>query len=209
MWTMPPTDRPVRADRRRCMSRLPKGARVNTGRVLGMTVRKVDMTGRIISGLAVPYDSTSYLTEYGSNGERVLRGAFNKSISDWRSGNRPINLFRNHMHDQALGRAVKIQNTDNGLATDFYVPPSVAGDALLSEVDDGLLPGMSVGYAPIRQRQAQDGANEVQEAKLLEVSMVTIPAFDGTTATVRAAQADAWWTKPLPIVDLSPLMPLR
>lgn len=179
---------------------------MNTGRCLHMAVRKVDMTGRLVAGLAVPYDSTSYLTEYGDQGERVLRGAFNKSIRD---RSRAILLFRNHGHDRAVGRSTRFANTDAGLDAEFYVPPSALGDEVLAEVDAGLLPGLSVGYKPIRQRMGADGANEVQEAQLLEVSLVTIPAYNGTGVTVRAHTADApWWTQPMPAVDLTPVRPL-
>lgn len=179
---------------------------MNQTRALYMTVRKVDTTGRLISGLAVPYDSTSYLTEYGDQGERVLRGAFNKSI---RQRDRKILLFRNHDHSRAVGISTKFANTDGGLDSEFYVPPSTIGDEVLAEVDAGLLPGLSVGYKPIRQRAGSDGANEVQEAQLLEVSLVTIPAYDGTGVSVRHhGEADPWWARPMPTVDLSPLRPV-
>lgn len=183
---------------------------MNTGRALHMAVRKVDMTGRTIAGLAVPYDSTSYLTEYGNDGERVLKGAFNKSIRD---RGRKILLFRNHDHSRAVGVSTRFANTDAGLDSEFYVPPSPYGDEVLAEADAGLLPGLSVGYAPVRQRAGADGANEVQEARLLEVSLVTIPAYDGTGVTVRNLRTAElttvdWWHKPMPIVDLSPVRPL-
>lgn len=180
---------------------------MNTGRALYMAVRKVDMTGRTIAGLAVPYDSTSYLTEWGDQGERVLRGAFNKSIRQ--RADRKILLFRNHDHSRAVGVSTKFANTDDGLDSEFYVPPSTLGDDVLAEVEAGLLPGLSVGYKPIRQRAGADGANEVQEAQLLEVSLVTIPAYNGTGVSVRQhATADDWWARPMPTVDLSPVRPL-
>lgn len=179
---------------------------MNTGRALYMAVRKVDMTGRTIAGLAVPYDSTSYLTEYGDQGERVLRGAFNKSI---RQRDRKILLFRNHDHDRAVGVSTRFANTDAGLDSEFYVPPSTLGDQVLAEVDAGLLPGLSVGYKPMRTRAGVDGANEVQEAQLLEVSLVTIPAYDNTGVSLRQTISTAdWWRKPVPTVDLSPVRPL-
>lgn len=180
---------------------------MNTGRALYMAVRKVDMTGRLITGLAVPYDSTSYLTDYGDQGERVLRGAFNKSI---RQRDRKILLFRNHNHDRAVGVSNRFANTDAGLESEFYVPPSTTGDEVLAEVEAGLLPGLSVGYKPIRQRAGADGVMEVQEGQLLEVSLVTIPAYDGTGVAVRrhAPTTEAWWARPLPTVDLSPVRPL-
>jgi hypothetical protein len=170
-----------------------------------MQLRSANVDERIITGLVVPYDATSYLTP-NIGGERIMRGAFAKSIRQ--RGDR-IPLCRAHDHSRALGMSRSWTDNDEGLGGEFYVRPSAAGDEALEEARDGYLSELSIGFQPLVQRRAPDNALEVREGRLFEVSLVVIAAYDGARVlAVRNAQSIDELLAPFrnpPHVDLSPL----
>jgi len=180
---------------------------------LTMEIRSVDEAGRTIEGICAPYDEISYLAGDNPNGERVRKGAFNKSIQQ--RGDR-ILLFRQHDYDAAVGKAVELRDSNEGLLGRFRVAQTAVGDATLHEVNEGVLPGLSVGFRPIQTRAAENGVVEILEAALLEVSLVTIAAYDsaGVLAVREASMTSSSVREILaklgnaPDVDLSPLAPL-
>lgn len=177
---------------------------------LSMEIRSVDEEARTVDGLCVPYDEISYLTADNPKGERVKRGAFNKSIQQRGS---KILLFRQHEYSAAVGRAIELRDDEEGLFGSFRIARTAVGDETLHEVNEGVLPGLSVGFRPIQARQTANGATEIVEAALLEVSLVTIAAYDSAgVAAVREASMSADSARRIllqigsaPDVDLSPL----
>jgi HK97 family phage prohead protease len=173
---------------------------------LAMEVRSVDEEARTVIGRCVPYDTTSYLTPKGPSGERVIRGAFAKSISE-RAGK--IFLYRAHDHAHAIGRSTGWQEEPDGLLGSFHIRPAPLGDDVLAELRDGYLPGMSCGFRPIKTRRGKDGATEVVEAALMEVSLVSIPAYEGAEVLALRHKADVAAIMATfgsrPDIDLSPI----
>jgi hypothetical protein len=168
-----------------------------------MEVRAVDMDQRTITGVCAPYDEISYLVPDPA-GERIIRGAFAKSL---RQRADKIFLFRGHDHGRAVARSTSFDDGDAGLVGVFHARPSSVGDETLEEARDGYLPGMSVGFRNVQLRRGDDGVREVVEAALLEVSLVTIPAYEG--ARVLAVR-DAHISETFPLIELdegSVLMP--
>jgi len=140
-----------------------------------MEIRAVDIDERIITGVCAPYDEVSYLVPDPS-GERIVRGAFTKSL---RQRHDRILMFRGHDHDRAIARSRSFDDGDAGLVGVFHARPSLAGDEALEEARDGYLPGLSIGFRAMNTRRGADGVREVTEAALIEVSLVTIPAYAG------------------------------
>ena len=138
---------------------------------LAMEVRSVDVAARNIVGRCVPYDEVS-LSHPPPSGERVLRGAFTKSIAQ-RAGK--IFLYRCHDHSHPTGRAVSFEEQADGLVGTFEVRASTFGDEVLAEVQDGYLPGLSCGFRPLQIRRAKDGVREVVEGALMEVPWSPCP----------------------------------
>ena len=173
---------------------------------LAMEVRSVDAEARTIIGRCMPYNETSYLTPRLFSGERVIRGAFSKSISE-RAGK--VFLYREHDHAHAIGRSTEWQEEADGLLGSFHIRPAPLGDEVLAELRDGYLPGMSCGFRPIKTRRGKDGVTEVTEAALLEVSLVSIPAYDGAEVLALRHKADVAAIMatfgPRPDIDLSPI----
>lgn len=170
---------------------------------LQMELRDVDDDARTLTGVVIPYDETSYLTP-SPGGERVLRGAFTKSA---RQRGDKVLLFRQHDHTRPVGRAVTFTDETDGLHGTFRVRESVLGDETLADLREGYLPGLSVGFRPIQTRRGNDGATEVVEGALMEVSLVSIGAYDGARVlAVRSLYNAVHAPQTIPL-NLSPILP--
>jgi uncharacterized protein len=175
---------------------------------LNMEIRTVDLEERILIGVVAPYDETSYLVP-DPGGERIIRGAFAKSI---RQRADKIPLHDNHGTDRRLGISRSFTDDDDGLVGLFGVFDGDRGDAFLTEAKQGYFGGMSVGFQPLVATRGPDGVREIREAKLVEVSVVGMPAYAGAEliATRTAENFDdllAPFRNP-PAVNLEPIRPL-
>lgn len=174
-----------------------------------MELRSVDEPRRLVIGTVAPYDETTYMVA-DPGGERIRRGAFRRSIAH--RGDK-VPLFRNHDRALRMGVSQRFEETRDGLLGEFRVNEGDAGDALLEECRNGYFGGLSAGFFPLDRERAADGANEVTEGKLVEVSVVGHPAYEGAgMLAVRNAQdLDALlapFRAPRPEVNLAPLPPV-
>lgn len=176
--------------------------------LLAMELRSVDEPQRLVVGTVAPYDELTYLVN-DPNGERIRRGAFRRSIQH--RGDK-IPLFRNHDRALRLGVSRSFDETAEGLLGEFRVNDGDPGDALLEDCRNGYFGGLSAGFVPLVRDRGTDGAGEVTEGKLVEVSVVGHPAYEGAgMLAVRNAQdLDALLAPFLarPAVDLSPIPPM-
>ena len=172
----------------------------------GVELRVPDLEGRIVEGIVVPYGETSFLTE-DPRGERFRSGSLTRTIKDRCDR---VKLFRNHDHSTAVGCATQWKPTHDagGCWAQFRIAATPPGDAVLAEVREGMLDAFSVGFLPKRETRAADGAREIIEAQLHEVSLCPIGAYDG--ARVLAMRQPVRFTlpqvRPMPEVDLGPVM---
>lgn len=176
---------------------------------LAMEIRSVSPSERVVVGVIAPYDETSFLVN-DPGGERIRRGAFARSIAH-RSAKIP--LLRNHDQSSRMGVSRSFTDTAEGLLGEFVVNAGDAGDALLEDARNGYLGAMSAGFMPVgRTERGADGAREVAEAKLVEVSLVAIPAYEGGgLLSVRSAESLDELLAPFrarPDVNLAPLPPM-
>lgn len=143
----------------------------------------VDEESRTITGLAVPYGQVAK-----SNGQRWR---FAAGSIKYTAVNR-VKLLRDHNNATALGKAIKLTETDAGLVATFKVSPGRAGDEALALAADGVLDGLSIGVdfqpADFGPDPDNPGAHLVQRAALREVSLTAVPSFDDSRLTsVRAS----------------------
>ena len=112
--------------------------------------RAVSTDERIVSGIAVPWNETSYLTP-DPKGERFLPGSLTRTIKA--RGDR-LKLFRGgreHQHESAIARPIELDaRHPDGLWASWRIGRTPAGDAALAEVAEGLLDAFSVGFRAIR-----------------------------------------------------------
>jgi Escherichia/Staphylococcus phage prohead protease len=168
-------------------------------------LRVPDLVERIVEGIVVPYGETSMLTE-DPRGERFRSGSLTRTVKDRCDR---VKLFRLHDHSVAVGKALAWRPAhEAGLWAQFRIAATPAGDETLGEVREGMLDAFSIGFLPKRETRGADGAREIIEAQLHEVSLCPIGAYDG--ARVLAYRQPVRFTlptlAPMPAVDLGPVI---
>lgn len=135
---------------------------------------------RTITGLAVPWDTQALL----SGGESVI---FQKgSISEDATS---VKLLEFHDDTRVIGKVTALASTDEGLMFEAKIAPTRAGDDALELLKMGALDSVSVGAYPVKFKTDANGTMRVSEAKLVEISTVTVPAFEA--AQVHSVLASA------------------
>lgn len=175
---------------------------------LAMEIREVRTSERLIVGVVAPYDEVSYLVPDPA-GERICRGAFARSINN--RGDK-IPLLRGHDRIKRMGVSREFSESAEGLIGTFVVNRGAEGDELLEQSRDGYYGALSAGFVPNGHGRGADGVREIREAKLVEVSLLAVPAYEGAAMlAVRSAQDLEKILEPFrarPDVNLAPLPPI-
>lgn len=109
-------------------------------------------------------------------GDRVMPGAFLKSISTWRQKNmqgRYLPFVDEHDWSRAgrIGKVIEMEETPEGLkvVARLFMDQQSAKD-VYGQMKEGVLGEFSFAYDVIRENKAADGANELLELDLLDAS---------------------------------------
>jgi HK97 family phage prohead protease len=143
--------------------------------------------GRILDLRVVPYNVSARVRDPGGEPylEQFAPGAFARACRA------PDRVELRYAHGSGLadwiGRGVEFREADDGLDGSVRVLGGVFGDQALTLVDEGLLTGLSVGFADLarRNRRAADGAVIRERCHLVEVSLTPNPAYAGAVVTGR------------------------
>ena len=135
--------------------------------------------GRTVVGIACPFDAPTEIRDgSGRYVERFKRGAFARTIRERGPGKVKF-LAMHNRESLPLGRAVSLSEDAAGLWGEFRVAATTAGDEALELIRDQALDGLSIGFAPIRQKWSADRTEvERLEVALREVSAVWAPAYE-------------------------------
>lgn len=147
----------------------------------GRLAFEVDTAKREIFGLAVPYGVTT--TKDGR------RYQFSKGSLTWSSISR-VKLLDGHDRAKAVGKAIELQDTPEGLWARFKVARGADGDRVLELAEDGVLDGLSIGLGNTAKFAARSGVLHAVSAPLAEISILPFPSFDDARVSSVAAAAD-------------------
>jgi len=136
--------------------------------------------GRTVIGIAVPYDVEQRISP--GLVEVFRKGVFRDVV---RAANRVKLLFQ-HKTDAPIGRAIMLEERDEGLYGEFRISKTEAGDEALELIRDGVLSNLSVGFQPLRDEKRGGVVNRIK-AHLAEVSLVTFGAY-GDAANIVAVR---------------------
>jgi HK97 family phage prohead protease len=146
------------------------------GEVRSYAVEFRSQKNRTMRGLAAPYGGVHDL---GPFTETLQAGCFSKSI---REAAASLPLLMHHDHGSIpVGRAVSWEEDDSGLVGEWQFDSRAEAVEAARLADEGYLTGLSVGFQPLRCERDDNGDKPhlvQREAKLLETSLVTIPAYD-------------------------------
>ena len=138
--------------------------------------------GRTVVGIAVPYDVEQRISP--TLVEVFRRGVF-RDVT--RAANR-VKLLYQHKTDAPIGRAIMLEEREQGLYGEFRISKTEAGDEALELIRDGVLSNLSVGFQPLRNDTVKGVVNRIK-AHLAEVSLVTFGAY-GDAANIVAVRQE-------------------
>ncbi len=127
-----------------------------------------DSASRTISGKIVPLNVEAGSTNYG----KVIFESGSIEIPEAKS----IKLLSQHDTKKPLGRAVSFSESEDAINAVFSISRSQRGTEALILAEEGLQSGLSIG-AEVLKSKIKDGVTYVSAARLVEVSLVTEPAF--------------------------------
>lgn len=113
--------------------------------------------------------------------DRIIPGAFGKSIARWQASGKQVPLHWNHQGepDDIIGTVdpSSMEETDLGLkvAGKVDIDGSEKGREAWRSIKAGSM-SLSFGYMVIAESKARDGINDLKEIDLFEVSVVPGPA---------------------------------
>ena len=88
-----------------------------------------------------------------------------------------IKLLSQHDLRKPIGRMTASETRADGIYATFKLSRSTSGNDALIMAQEGLITGLSIGAEIIASKPSKDGYTVVSQAKLKEVSLVTVPAF--------------------------------
>ena len=124
----------------------------------------------------------------GSFNEVLARGAFTKTLQT-----SDVRAYFDHDRGRVLGRSaagtLRLQEDSKGLAIEIDLPDTSDGRDTRTLIERGDISGMSFGFVVLRQEWDESGEiplRTILEVELREVSIVSEPAYDGTTIARRS-----------------------
>jgi len=136
---------------------------------------------RLISGKIVPAGTG----EVGNTSAGKV--VFEKGAIALPEDPKTVKLLNQHDSRQPLGKATQFTEQEDGIYASFKVSRSNRGSEALILAEEGLQSGLSVGVEVIKSKQ-KGNVMFVSAARLLEVSLVTEPAFKSAQVIDVAAE---------------------
>ena len=140
-------------------------------------VRTAEADSRTITGVAVPYGETANL---GGTVYTFTAGSLTQA-------RQRTPLLLGHDRNRPIGVLVDLVDTPGGALARFSVDAGAEGDLALAQAASGSRGGLSIGAEIVDGTTGADGVVTVTAASLLEVSLVSIPAFAGADVMQVAA----------------------
>ena len=155
--------------------------------------------GRLVGYAAVFNKDTVIDSWEGKFNERIAPGAFTKTLTE--RGDKVKVLF-NHgfdptIGDKPLGKPSRMEERNKGLWVEVPLDDTSYNKDLAASIRSGALDGMSFRFSVTRDEWENEDdempSRTIRELKLYEFGPVTFPAYEATTAGVRARDAYRAW----------------
>lgn len=150
---------------------------------------RADGGGRTATGYAVVFEQTADIGGYFQ--EKIARGAFTDTLKS-----EDVRAYFNHDRGRVLGRlsagTLRLKEDSRGLAVEIDLPSTSDGNDVLELVRRGDVSGMSFGFRVTREQWDETlkvPLRTILAVELREVSIVSEPAYDGTTVALRSLEA--------------------
>jgi HK97 family phage prohead protease len=143
--------------------------------------------GMTFTGYASVFNSPS--EDLGGFIEYVAPGAFKRSLQS----RNEVKLLWNHDSGEPLaslrGGTMQLVEDERGLKVTAQLPNTTRGRDIAELLRTNVIDSMSFGFNVIKDSWSRDGQTRTLESvRLFEVSVVSFPAYEATTAQVRSQQ---------------------
>lgn len=147
--------------------------------------------GMTLSGYAAVYDQPTTRQRDYAGAETIARTAFSGLLDG------DVAALVNHDPHQLLGRTssgtLRLSSDDHGLRFELDLPDTALGRDVRTLVQRGDIRGMSFTAAVGAIQRTKSGVTHTQFKRLVDVSPVTFPAYEGTSLIAR--NADPEWVR--------------
>ncbi len=152
--------------------------------------RRADGDGKVtVAGYAAVFGEWADI--YGWFEETVARGAFTNTLRT-----ADVRAYFDHARGRVLGRStagtLRLNEDAKGLAVEIDLPDTTDGRDVATLIERGDVSGMSFGFSVLRQEwdeTVDPPRRTILEVELREVSIVSEPAYEGTTIAMRSLEA--------------------
>ena len=110
-----------------------------------------------------------------SDNDIIEKGAYRRTIKN--NGSRVKYLYQ-HDITKPIGKMKELYEDEKGLVFVAEVPKTTFGNEVLELMKYGVIDENSVGIMPVKKDYDENGIRVIKEAKLYEISAVTIAAND-------------------------------
>lgn len=131
--------------------------------------------GRTLEGVAVPYDSIISTWDGAETFDPDC--VFDESES--------AKLC--YQHGELIGRITNAEPQTDGLHITAHISDTQRGRDVVALLRDGALDSLSVGFVPIEDETDKQGVTHRRRVRLLEVSVVSWPAYEAAKITSQRA----------------------
>lgn len=149
------------------------------------TVSRAEVQGNTLVGLAAVYGVPTTRQSDFPGTETIARGAFDALLED------DVVAVVNHDFTQLLGRTasgtLRLASRDDGLHMSVDIPDTQVGRDVRTLVERGDLRGMSFTAAFGEIERVKGGVVHRTFSRLVDVSVVTSPAYRETSVAIRSA----------------------
>jgi phage prohead protease, HK97 family len=123
-------------------------------------------------GVVVSYPST--FNNIDSQNERVMKGAFARTINSWGpEGKQRVKALFNHEPWSIVGKPIVLREDDIGLYAETQFVPTTLSKDVLTLVEHGVITEQSIGFSPVvEEKNEDDGVLDIREVKLYEYSFL-------------------------------------
>jgi HK97 family phage prohead protease len=164
-----------------------KSERAETRSIVLPVEYRADDDGKVtVAGYAAVFGETADIGGYFR--EVIARGAFTNTLRT-----ADVRAYFDHDRGRVLGRTssgtLRLNEDQKGLAVEIDLPDTSDGRDVRTLIERGDVTGMSFGFSVLKQEwdeTVDPPTRTIMEVDLREVSIVSEPAYDGTSIALRS-----------------------
>lgn len=168
-----------------------KKKEIRTFDITNLSTRDVtENNSRIVTGYAAVFNSRTLLWE--GLEEVISPGAFSKALS-----NSDVRCLFDHDWGKVLGRTksgtLRLEEDERGLKFEVELPNTTDANNLIESMSRGDIDRCSFGFIPTEETwdyNTDPVLRTVNEVELFEVSIVSLPAYEDTEATLARSKQE-------------------